>query len=46
MDEGEGPPVAGEDGVAAVSKEDVHRPEQIWPALFPRAISPTAAPGA
>jgi hypothetical protein len=46
MAEGEGPPAAREDGVAAPSEEDVHRPEEIWPALLPRAISPVAAPGA
>jgi hypothetical protein len=47
MAEGEGPPAAGEDGVAAHSKEDVHRPEEIWPLLCsPTAISPVAAPRA
>jgi hypothetical protein len=29
MAKGEGPLAAGEDGVAAHSKEDVHRPEEI-----------------
>jgi hypothetical protein len=30
----EGPPVPGEDGIAIRSKEDVHRAEEIWPALL------------
>jgi hypothetical protein len=32
--EGEGPLVPGEDGIAVRSKEDVHKPEEIWPALL------------
>jgi hypothetical protein len=38
MAEGKGPPAAGEDGDAAVPKEDVHRPEEIWPALLPQVL--------
>jgi hypothetical protein len=34
MAEGESPPVSGEDGVAARSEDDVHRPEELWPALL------------
>jgi hypothetical protein len=34
MAKGEGPLAPGEDGIAARSKEDVHRPEEIWPALL------------
>jgi hypothetical protein len=40
MAEGEGLPTAGEDGVAARSEEDVHRPEEIWPALLPQSNLP------
>jgi hypothetical protein len=34
MAEGEIPPMSGEDGVAARSEDDVHRPEELWPALL------------
>jgi hypothetical protein len=40
MAEGEGPPVPREDGVAARSEEDVHMPEEIWPALLPQGNLP------
>jgi hypothetical protein len=32
--EGESPPVSREDGIAAHSKDDVHRPKELWPALL------------
>jgi hypothetical protein len=34
MAEGESPLAFGEDGVAARSEDDVHRPEELWPALL------------
>jgi hypothetical protein len=37
---GEGPLVAGQDGIAACPEEDVHRPEEIWPALLPQSNHP------
>jgi hypothetical protein len=46
MAEGKCPPAAEEDGVAAVPKEDVHRPEEIWPALFPQGNLPGGRAGA
>jgi hypothetical protein len=44
--EGEGPPAPGENGIAVRSKEDVHRPEEIWPALLHQRASLEEAPGA
>jgi hypothetical protein len=32
--EGRGPPALGEDGIAARSKDDVNRLEELWPALL------------
>jgi hypothetical protein len=32
--EGESPPAPGEDGAAAHAKDDVHRLDQLWPALL------------
>jgi hypothetical protein len=32
--EGEGPLAPGKNGIAVRSKEDVHRPEEIWPVLL------------
>jgi hypothetical protein len=32
--EGESPPVPREDGIAAHSEDDVHKLEEIWPALL------------
>jgi hypothetical protein len=40
MAEGEGPPAAGKDGTTARPEEDVYRPEEIWPALFPQSDLP------
>jgi hypothetical protein len=40
MAEGEGPPAAGEDGIATCPEEDVHRPEEIWPTLLPQSNLP------
>jgi hypothetical protein len=34
MAKGEGPPALEEDGIAVRSEENVHRPEEIWPALL------------
>jgi hypothetical protein len=31
---GKGPLAPREDGIAARSKDDVNRPEELWPALF------------
>jgi hypothetical protein len=45
MAEGESPPAPKEDGVAAHSKEDVHRPEEIWPALHPQGDLPGGCAG-
>jgi hypothetical protein len=44
MVEGKSPPTLGEDGVAARSEEDVHRPEEIWPALLPQGDLPGGCP--
>jgi hypothetical protein len=32
--EGESPLAPGEDGVATHAEDDVHRPDQVWPALL------------
>jgi hypothetical protein len=32
--EGKGPPVPREDGISAHSKDDINRPEELWPALL------------
>jgi hypothetical protein len=45
MAEGESPPAPGEEGVAARSEEDVHRPEEIWPALLPQGDLPGGCAG-
>jgi hypothetical protein len=45
MAEGEGPPAAGEDGVATHPEEDVHRPEEVWPALLPQGNLPGGRAG-
>jgi hypothetical protein len=44
--EGESPPAAREDGDATIPKEDVHRPEEIWPALLPQGNLPGGRAGA
>jgi hypothetical protein len=41
MAEGEGPLAAREDGVAAIPKKDVHRLEEIWPAMLPQGNLPS-----
>jgi hypothetical protein len=34
LTEGKSPPAPVEDGVAARAKDDVYRPDQLWPALL------------